>query len=218
MATRSARSDPEDILDEVIGLLEECGYDGWQLRDLAQRSHASLATVYKHFPSRDELIVAAVERWMNEHIYQTIRIPSDDMSLSEALMDMFHKVFEPWERHPIMLRVFVRARFVTGGDRLLSQGVAAVEPFGRFYADKLDPTFARDLSMILNNAVNGALVRYLNGEIEITDILPNLERTVYWLNALAVTMRPEPTRRKPGTATRTTTNRQRRSPSTAKRG
>jgi AcrR family transcriptional regulator len=86
MATKLARSDPEDILDEVIGLLEERGYDGWQLRDVAERAHASLSTIYKHFPSREELIVAAVERWMNEHVYQTIQDPSDGSSPDEWCM------------------------------------------------------------------------------------------------------------------------------------
>ena len=187
-----ARSDPEDILDEVIGLLEERGYDGWQLRDVAERAHASLTTIYKHFPSREELIVAAVERWMNEHVYQTIQDPSDDPSLAEALIHILHKVFEPWEQHPTMLQVFVRARYTTGGQRLQSQGYAAVGPLSQLYADKLDPTFAQDLTMILTNAVNGALIRYLNGDIDITDILPNLESTVYRLNLTDATTRTEP--------------------------
>lgn len=218
MATKLARSDPEDILDEVIGLLEERGYDGWQLRDVAERAHASLTTIYKHFPSREELIVAAVERWMNEHVYQTIQDPSDDPSLAEALIHILHKVFEPWEQHPTMLQVFVRARYTTGGQRLQSQGYAAVGPLSQLYADKLDPTFAQDLTMILTNAVNGALIRYLNGDIDITDILPNLESTVYRLNLTDATTRTEPSRRKPRAPVRTPTNRQRKSLDTGKRG
>jgi hypothetical protein len=72
--------------------------------------------------------------------------------------------------------------------------------------------------MILTNAVNGALIRYLNGDIDITDILPNLESTVYRLNLTDATTRTEPSRRKPRAPVRTPTNRQRKSLDTGKRG
>ena len=49
------------------------GFDKWQLRDVAEIAKVSLATIYKHFPSRDDLIVATVERWMDEHVYKPIR-------------------------------------------------------------------------------------------------------------------------------------------------
>ena len=120
-----ARTDPSAILDVVVKLLEEGGYDGWALRDVAEQARASLATVYKHFPSRDELIIAAVERWMDVHIYRPIKVPPKDQSVFEALAELFQTIFKPWEQHPGMLHVFLRAGSSNGRQRLRAQGAHA---------------------------------------------------------------------------------------------
>lgn len=52
------------ILDISADILSESGYDGFQLRDVAKQARVSLGTVYQHFPSHDDLVVSAVERWM----------------------------------------------------------------------------------------------------------------------------------------------------------
>ena len=179
--TDPVRSDPATILSVVIALLDERGYDGWQLSDVAKRARASLATIYKHFPSREELIVAALERWMEEHAYRPIPKPSPDDSPIAALRIALHNIFEPWEQYPSMLQVFVRACSTTGRARIRAQGNAALEPLGILFEDQLDPEFANDLALILSNVVEGALNRYLNGDIPISDILVSLDRTLYRL-------------------------------------
>ena len=42
------------ILDIVVEILETEGYDAVQLREVARRARASLATIYKRYPTRDE--------------------------------------------------------------------------------------------------------------------------------------------------------------------
>ena len=48
------------ILDIVAELLETEGYDAVQLREVARRARTSLATIYKRYSTRDELILAAL--------------------------------------------------------------------------------------------------------------------------------------------------------------
>jgi AcrR family transcriptional regulator len=57
---------PKDnlIIDTVLAQIETVGYDGVELRAIARDARASLATVYKSFPSRDALLLAVVKRWM----------------------------------------------------------------------------------------------------------------------------------------------------------
>jgi TetR/AcrR family transcriptional regulator, cholesterol catabolism regulator len=184
MPTRPSLSDPSIILDVVIELLENHGYDGWVLKDVAERAHASLATVYKQFPSRDDLIVAAVERWMEANVYRPIQEPTENLTVFEALATLFRTIFEPWEQHPSMLQVFVRASSVNGGDRLRIQGQAAMEPLQSAFG-AVDRALMDDLNMVLTNVVEGALSRYVNGKIAITEILDNLERTVSLLSQVA---------------------------------
>jgi TetR/AcrR family transcriptional regulator, cholesterol catabolism regulator len=177
-------SSPNVILDVVIELLEDCGYDGWALKDVAERAHASLATIYKQFPSRDDLIIAAVERWMEANVYRPIHEPEANQTVFDALAILFRTIFEPWEQHPNMLQVFVRASAANGGDRLRTQGQAAMEPLQSAFG-AVDRALMNDVNMILTNVVEGALNRYVNGKIAITEILDNLERTVSLLSQVA---------------------------------
>jgi len=48
------------ILDIVVEILETDGYDAVQLREVAKRSRTSLTTIYKRFPTRNALILAAL--------------------------------------------------------------------------------------------------------------------------------------------------------------
>lgn len=45
----------------------------------------------------------------------------------------------------------------------------------------VDDEFERDLETILSSMIYGLLGRFAAGEIVITDIVPSLDRTVYWL-------------------------------------
>jgi TetR/AcrR family transcriptional regulator, cholesterol catabolism regulator len=184
--TRNAQ---DAILDAVVTLLEEYGYDGWQLRDVAALARASFTTIYKYFPSRELLIVAALERWMEENVYRAIEKPSDDLAPFETLREMFHAIFEPWEQHPQMLQVYVQASTAEGGDRLTAQGYEATASMESVFK-RFDRAFASDVLAILTNVVEGLLSRYVMGLIAVTDILTTIERTLYRLEC-AGTSDPE---------------------------
>ncbi|OOK83958.1 bacterial regulatory s, tetR family protein [Mycobacterium kansasii] len=102
----------DPILEVVVDILETGGYDAVQLREVARRARTSLATIYKRYPTRDALILAALERWMDENRYAGLATqqPGPDESIYDGLMRVFRTIFEPWERHPDMLRAYYRAR------------------------------------------------------------------------------------------------------------
>lgn len=180
-----AEEQTSPILNVVARLLEEYGYDGWQLRDVAERAHVSLSTIYKHFPARDELIIAALEVWMAENVYRPIDLePSDDRSPFEIMRSVFRTMFEPWEEHPQILEVFVRALMTPGRKRLQAQGDANVRPLSEALR-KLEPEFAQDVGMILTDMIEGILSRFVKGDIEVTDIVPAIERVLQRLEQAA---------------------------------
>jgi len=197
--TAQLRTDPSVILDAVAALLESNGYDGWQLDDVAENARVSLATIYKHFPSRGELIVAALERWMEIHAYGSIESRRPGEPLFDALIRMLRTIFEPWEKHPEMLDAFMRARWAVGGERLRSQGNASVDPMINAF-DGVDPSDAADLDDILKNATFGALSRYVSREIGVSDIVPSIERMLSWLKEPSERMTRRPTRRRSSSA------------------
>jgi TetR/AcrR family transcriptional regulator, cholesterol catabolism regulator len=177
---------PDPIIEIVVELLDTQGYEAVQLREVAKRARVSLATIYKRYATRDELIVAALEWWMDANRYANLPSPTtgaNGESLYSDLMAVMRTIFEPWERHPTMLRSYFRARSGPGGDRLIQRGVDAVVPVAKSILAQVDSSYAKDLELILTGVVFGFLGRFAQGEIEVTEIVPGVERAVYWLTA-----------------------------------
>jgi TetR/AcrR family transcriptional regulator, cholesterol catabolism regulator len=171
------------ILDIVAQLLETEGYDAVQLREVARRARTSLATIYKRYTTRDELILAALQSWMIEHRYSGLvhQSTSPGESVYDGMMRLLRTIFAPWEQHPAMLTAFFRARAAPGGQELFRQGLDITVPsFMEVLAD-VEAEFVRDLETILSTVIYGLLGRFSAGELDITEIVPTLDRTVYWL-------------------------------------
>ena len=178
--------DADPIIAAVVELLDAEGDEAVQLRAVARRARVSLATIYKRYSTRDELIVAALEWWMETNRYARLPPPTDGAStgsLYADLMRVLRTIFEPWEQHPMMLRSYFRARSGPGGDRLVQRGVDAVVPVIRSILQQVDSSFAKDLEFVLTGVIYGFLGRFADGAIEVTEIVPGLERAVYWLTA-----------------------------------
>ena len=177
---------PRDrILDIVAELLETEGYDAVQLREVARRARTSLATIYKRYSTRDELILAALHSWMDEHRYAGLvdQSPPPGESVYDGMMRLLRSIFEPWEQHPAMLTAFFRARAAPGGQEIFRRGLDITVPSFMQVLANVDAEFVRDLETILSTVIYGLLGRFAAGELEITDIVPGLDRTVYWITA-----------------------------------
>jgi hypothetical protein len=96
-------------------------------------------------------------------------------------MRVLRTIFEPWERHPAMLKAYFRARSGPGGEKLIRRGFEAVVPAVMEVLADADPDFVRDMEAIVSNVAYGLLGRFAVGEIEITEIVPSLDRTVHLL-------------------------------------
>jgi TetR/AcrR family transcriptional regulator, cholesterol catabolism regulator len=173
------------VLSVVIDMLATEGYDAVQLREVARRARSSLATIYKRYATRDELILAALECWMAENRYAGLAAQTHqpDESLYAGLMRVLRTIFEPWERHPGMLKAYFRARSAPGGQRLLRRGLDAVVPSGMEVLADVDKSLVQDLENILSSLVYGLLGRFAADEIDITEILPTLDRAVLRLTS-----------------------------------
>ena len=185
MINREAGPGQDRVLHVVVDMLETEGYDAVQLRDVARRARSSLSTIYKRYATRDELIIAALECWMDENRYAGLAAQThgQDESLYDGLMRVLRTIFEPWERHPGMLKAYFRARSSPGGQRLIRRGFDAVVPAGMAVLGNVEVDFVQDLDTVLSSLVYGLLGRFSAGEIEITDILPILDRTVLRLTS-----------------------------------
>ncbi|TWH37441.1 TetR family transcriptional regulator [Rhodococcus rhodochrous J38] len=170
------------LLETVIELLEEGGYDAVQLREVARRTRMSLSTVYKRFATREELILAAIEHWMKENhagLVEQPRAPGE--RLHPAMMRVIRAIFEPWEKNPAMLLAYFRVRTAPGWEGLHMRGFDEVIPVGMAVLEDVDPVFVEESMSILSSVVFGLVGRCLEGQIELADIMPTIDRAVYWL-------------------------------------
>jgi AcrR family transcriptional regulator len=173
------------VLAVVVELLETEGYDAVQLREVARRARTSLATIYQRYGTRDELIASALECWMKENRFAGLASQTHDAdeSLYAGLMRVLRTIYEPWERHPGMLKAYFRARAAPGGQKLIARGFAASVPAGMAVLADVDDRFLKDLDTILSSLAYGLSGRFAAGEIDVTEILPALDRTVFWLTS-----------------------------------
>src|ERR687895_3002808 len=90
------------ILEATLALHSEKGIFGTSWQDIARRADVSVATVYKHFPSLDELVPAC-----GELMYAITRPPSMEdapqifagaRSLEERLGRLVSELFDFYER------------------------------------------------------------------------------------------------------------------------
>lgn len=175
---------PAPLINIVVDLLDTEGYDAVQLREVARRARMSLSTIYKRYRTRDELIVAALEWWLTAHRYADLQPPTEasaDTTLYSGLMRIFRTVFELWEAHPQLLKSYFRALSEPEGNRLSQLGFDAVTPAVLKVLARAEPRFAQDLAPILTSLVYGVLGQLATNAIDATDILPAIERAVFWL-------------------------------------
>ena len=171
------------IVRVVLEILESEGYDAVQPRVVAKRARVSLTTIYKCAPTREDLIVTALVRWMQANCYSGMADPPTHASLYEGMMWVYRQLFEPWERNPRMLEAYHRAMTGPGSERLDVQGMAAVGPVASAFLAKVDPSYAEDVGLIMTNMICGVIQRAAVGEVAVRDILPMLERTLFRLTS-----------------------------------
>jgi AcrR family transcriptional regulator len=68
-----------DVLDAAAALFAERGIEGTSMDAIAQESGVSKATIYKHWPDKDALLLEAMLRIHGRGVDETIEIDSGDL-------------------------------------------------------------------------------------------------------------------------------------------
>jgi AcrR family transcriptional regulator len=63
----------EQLVDATIDVMRENGIQSVTMREVAKRANASLAAVHYCFKDKDELVHAAIERWLKEMVPDEMR-------------------------------------------------------------------------------------------------------------------------------------------------
>ena len=122
---RRKEARPEELIESALELFSEQGFASTKLRDVARRAGVSKGTVYLYFPSKEALLLGAVQR----SVVPILDFGDDyeiesESSASELLAALVQKWIEEFER-----------RSVSGVPKLVIAESASVPELGPLFVD-----------------------------------------------------------------------------------
>ncbi|WP_243841442.1 TetR family transcriptional regulator [Mycobacterium sp. DL592] len=165
------------VIEEVIGLIGEVGADAVQMRDVAQRSGVALATVYRYFSSKENLLAAALEDWQKRLTRRVLSGGSAGKDPLPGVLDYLRRAQRAFARSPQMTALMLQ--MVTSTDPEVKPIIDQIERnnvelFNRLL-EGLAPEAISNVSFGLNTALSGALGGLLAGRLTLEDSLAHVE-------------------------------------------
>jgi len=99
----------ERLIAAATALAAEGGYDAVQMRDVAARAEVALGTLYRHYASKDQLLLAAMAqqaRTLRERLVQ--RPPTGDTPAARV-SDVLRRASRSLERSPLVTKAMLAA-------------------------------------------------------------------------------------------------------------
>ncbi len=110
------------IVATAVELAEEGGFDNVRLREVAAASGVALGTLYRHFRSKEDLLLAALAQEVEELERRTARRAISGETPLERVAQFFHVSTRAFCRKPKLARAVLRA--ASSGDPELTEKVA----------------------------------------------------------------------------------------------
>ncbi|MGW6448089.1 TetR/AcrR family transcriptional regulator [Lentzea sp. NPDC055074] len=88
------RRNRDDWTEIALRALAEGGLHAVAVEPLAARAGATKGSVYHHFPTRDALLQATVERWEREHTEKVIELVESEQTPEDKLRTLFAMVLD----------------------------------------------------------------------------------------------------------------------------
>lgn len=89
----------EQLVDATIHVMRENGVQSVTMREVAKRANASLAAVHYCFKDKDDLVHAAVERWLKEMVLDSMRSQTSG-GMRTAVRSMLEAWWDAMEKEP----------------------------------------------------------------------------------------------------------------------
>lgn len=129
------------VLEAAMGLAREGGYDAVQMRDVAVRADVALGTLYRYFPSKNQLLVAALGEWARGLQQRIASRPVRGGSPADRVVEVLGRAVRALEREPHLTQAFVTALTSLSSD----------EPAGLQYARGVYETLAEIITTAMDH-------------------------------------------------------------------
>jgi AcrR family transcriptional regulator len=97
------------ILDATVALAAKGGYDAVQMRTVAERAEVALGTLYRYFPSKVHLLVAALTQELDRAQGRLDRRPVPGDTRQERMSYVLSQVTRGMQREPMLTEAMTRA-------------------------------------------------------------------------------------------------------------
>jgi AcrR family transcriptional regulator len=111
------------ILEIAVELAEEGGFDAVRQRDVAARAGVALGTLYKRFPSKEGILVAALEMETIKMVKKLESQPITGDTPEERVANLFRTMTRGLCRKPNLAKALIKA--LTSGEPELTERVAS---------------------------------------------------------------------------------------------
>ena len=175
---RSQRARRARVLDAVVELAHEGGYDAIQLRPVSERSGVGTDTIYRYFGSRDQLISTAVSIWVErEFLERAPTWPQGDTPV-ERLLELYKSSWRVWEPQLNMMETFVRAALAEGNQEagLARRGLHTFDAITEAILADVDPDFRKDALTLMSHVYHSLMTFVMRGQLAPSDVYDELER------------------------------------------
>jgi AcrR family transcriptional regulator len=166
------------ILDASTRLACGGGFDAVQMREVAESSGVALGTLYRYFPSKIHLLVAAMEDQLGQ-LHEALRQrPPAASAPSERVAETLLRAFRALQREPLLADAMVRALIFA--DRSASAEVVTVSRLTTaIIVDAMDvgaEPSAGQLSAVrvIEHTWHAALVAWLSGRASVAQVTEDI--------------------------------------------
>jgi len=99
----------ERVIAAAVDLASDGGYEAVQMRDVAARADVALGTLYRYFPSKDHLLIAALAEQVSTLQRRLAQKPPRGMNAADRLVDVLRRASRALEREPRLTAALVTA-------------------------------------------------------------------------------------------------------------
>lgn len=104
------------LIEAAVALAGEGGYDAVQMRDVASRAEVALGTLYRHYSSKDQLLLAAMAAQADALRGRLEQRPPRGDTPAERVAEGLRRACTALERQPTVTAAMVTAMSSTDGD------------------------------------------------------------------------------------------------------
>ena len=166
------------LIDAAFELGAAGGYDAVQMRDVAATANMALATIYRNFSSKDELLAAAMTEWTIRLRDRVAQSPPKGDTAAEQMFDVLNRACRAMGRQPKLTAALVRA--LSSADVGVRNSGAEVRDsiasMGNSILVDLDPEIRADILAVLGHVWYSSLVSWANGRSTFDSVTTELER------------------------------------------